>query len=95
MTFFVRLTRLLLVAVPALSLAGIFTPCAVQSFSLYTPYTEISVPPGESIDYPIDVINKGGWVKGGVYHFTVANMADAASSILRQVSFTAMRPLRC
>jgi uncharacterized membrane protein len=26
---------------------------------LYTPFTEIAVPPGESIDYPIDVINKG------------------------------------
>jgi uncharacterized membrane protein len=25
---------------------------------LYTPYTEISVPPGETIDYSIDVINK-------------------------------------
>jgi uncharacterized membrane protein len=39
--------------------AGISHSCAAQSFSLYTPYTEISVPPGESIDYPIDVINKG------------------------------------
>lgn len=26
---------------------------------LYTPYTKISVPPGESIDYSIDVINNG------------------------------------
>jgi uncharacterized membrane protein len=26
---------------------------------LYTPYTKISVPPGESIDYAIDVINNG------------------------------------
>ena len=24
---------------------------------LYTPYTKISVPPGQSIDYPIEVIN--------------------------------------
>jgi uncharacterized membrane protein len=28
--------------------------------TLYTPYTKISVPPGESIDYTIDVINKSG-----------------------------------
>jgi uncharacterized membrane protein len=30
-----------------------------ESVTLYTPYTKISVPPGESIDYAIDVINNG------------------------------------
>lgn len=30
---------------------------AAESVTLYTTYTRISVPPGESIDYPIDVIN--------------------------------------
>jgi uncharacterized membrane protein len=30
---------------------------ATESVTLYTPYTKISVPPGESIDYAIDVIN--------------------------------------
>ena len=30
---------------------------ATDSVTLYTPYTKISVPPGESIDYAIDVIN--------------------------------------
>ena len=30
---------------------------ASESVTLYTPYTKISVPPGESIDYAIDVIN--------------------------------------
>jgi uncharacterized membrane protein len=30
---------------------------------LYTPYTRISVPPGESIDYAIDVINKSNEIK--------------------------------
>lgn len=30
---------------------------ANESVTLYTPYTKISVPPGESIDYAIDVIN--------------------------------------
>jgi len=36
-------------------------PCnaasATDSVKLYTPYTKISVPPGQSIDYTIDVIN--------------------------------------
>jgi uncharacterized membrane protein len=30
---------------------------AANSVTLYTPYTKISVPPGESVDYSIDVIN--------------------------------------
>lgn len=30
---------------------------ASESVTLYTPYTKISVAPGESIDYPVDVIN--------------------------------------
>lgn len=33
-----------------------------QSVMLYTPYTKISVPPGESINYDIDVINNGAAV---------------------------------
>lgn len=32
---------------------------AAQVTALYTPYTKISVPPGESINYEIDVINNG------------------------------------
>lgn len=35
------------------------TVAASDSVKLYTPYTNISVPPGESIDYSIDVINDG------------------------------------
>ncbi|NOY36559.1 MAG: hypothetical protein GXO83_03195 [Chlorobi bacterium] len=31
-----------------------------QSVTLYTPYTKISVPPGQKIDYSIDVINHSG-----------------------------------
>jgi uncharacterized membrane protein len=34
-----------------------------DSIELYTPYTRISVPPGESIDYAIDVINKSNEIK--------------------------------
>jgi len=64
MTTLIRLTRLLLVpGLLTVLLTGYSLLCAAQPFSLYTPYTEISVPPGESIDYPIDVINKGGGIK--------------------------------
>lgn len=55
----VRLTRHL--AFPALFIfffAGNPAMSDAQSFSLYTPFTSISVPPGESINYSIDVINK-------------------------------------
>ena len=60
----VRLTRHL--AFPAMFIflfAGSPATGYAQSFSLYTPFTSISVPPGESIDYPIDVINKTSRVK--------------------------------
>lgn len=64
MTLLVRLTRQLSIpAVVAFFLATVPSHCTAQPFSLYTPFTEISVPPGESIDYPIDVINKGSSVK--------------------------------
>lgn len=33
-----------------------------QDIVVYTPYTRISVPPGESIDYTVDVINNGSTV---------------------------------
>ena len=36
---------------------------AAGGVTLYTPYTEISVPPGESINYSIDVINKSSEVR--------------------------------
>ncbi len=36
---------------------------AAGGVELYTPYTKISVPPGESIDYNIDVINNSSGIK--------------------------------
>lgn len=39
------------------------TIVTAQGLRLYTPYTKISVPPGESIDYSIDVINKGSSIQ--------------------------------
>ncbi|MFY0652133.1 MAG: hypothetical protein JXQ96_08880 [Cyclobacteriaceae bacterium] len=48
--------RLLLLA--AILLTASSTKAA-NGINLYTPYTNISVPPGESIDYTIEVINNG------------------------------------
>jgi len=42
------------------------TIISAQGLSLYTPYTKISVPPGESIDYTIDVINNGSYIRTAV-----------------------------
>ena len=36
---------------------------ADDSVKLYTPYTYISVPPGESVDYSIDIINDGNEIE--------------------------------
>ena len=40
-----------------LSLTGFAAPIADSVF-LYTPYTKIAVPPGQTVDYSIDLINK-------------------------------------
>ncbi len=42
---------------------GIVKDLVAQGVTLYTPYTKISVPPGESIDYSVDIINNGGAVR--------------------------------
>jgi len=42
---------------------GIQQKGLAQSLTLYTPYPKISVPPGETIDYSIDVMNNGGSVR--------------------------------
>lgn len=42
---------------------GIYGSCAAQNLILYTPYTKVSVSPGESVNYAVDVINKSGAVK--------------------------------
>ena len=43
--------------------ARVSPPSAESGVTLYTPYTRISVPPGQSIDYIVDVINNGATVK--------------------------------
>jgi len=45
-----------------ISLLGILltgSPAAYAQITLYTPYTKVSVPPGEALDYSIDIKNKG------------------------------------
>ena len=56
------LTRTIFLSLSLSTLFGIMTlvshpASAANGVTLYTPYTNISVPPGESIDYTIDVIN--------------------------------------
>jgi len=43
---------------------------AGDSVTLYTPYTRISVPPGESVDYTIDVKNEGSEIRNVPVYLT-------------------------
>lgn len=52
---------------------------AAQGVTLYTPYTKISVPPGESINYDVDVINNS---------HAVSNAAIAISGLPRGWTYT-------
>jgi len=48
---------LLLSAFIGIIILGTHTVLAANSVTLYTPYTKITVAPGESVDYSVDVIN--------------------------------------
>lgn len=54
---------LLLTAFFCLANAGYNAAFAAGGVILYTPYTKISVPPGQSLDYSIDVINNSSVVQ--------------------------------
>lgn len=54
---------------------------AADSISLYTPYPKISVPPGESIDYAIDVINNSNEIKN--VEISMAGMPRGWNYILK------------
>lgn len=59
-----RLIKILVTTVIAgLLTAGLYITCAAQQLIIYTPYTSVTVSPGESVNYPVDVINKSGSVK--------------------------------
>lgn len=67
-------------------------PCKIhatdtkESVMLYTPYTKISVPPGESIDYSVDVINKSDEVKNAT--ISVEGMPRGWSYEVKSGGFT-------
>ncbi len=52
--------RFFLLLLPFMGISGQMSASGV---TLYTPYTKISVPPGQSIDYSVDVINNAGGVR--------------------------------
>lgn len=52
-----------LMCLPGIATLGEELPVKEPGVVLYTPYTKISVPPGQSIDYTIDVINNTTSVK--------------------------------
>jgi uncharacterized membrane protein len=53
-------TKLFKLSLLSLTLGVVFSVSALQAtVTVYTPYTKISVPPGESVDYSVDVINNG------------------------------------
>ena len=54
---------------------------AADSLTLYTPYTKISVPPGESIDYAIDIINNSTELKAA--DISVAGMPKGWNYFLK------------
>jgi uncharacterized membrane protein len=54
---------------------------AANSVTLYTPYTKISVPPGESIDYTIDVINNSSELQN--VEISLAGMPKGWNYILK------------
>jgi len=57
-----------------------------QGVTLYTPYTKISVPPGESIDYSVDVINNSGSVRNA--EIAVAGLPEGWSYELKSGGWT-------
>ena len=57
-----------------------------ESVNLYTPYTKISVPPGESVDYAIDVINKSKELKN--VDISVTGMPRGWNYVLKSGGWT-------
>jgi uncharacterized membrane protein len=63
MSFWLRLPFCFLLSFFVISSQGINAAIKSDSVKLYTPYVRISVPPGQSIDYSIDVINSSTEIK--------------------------------
>jgi uncharacterized membrane protein len=57
-----------------------------ENVTLYTPYTKISVPPGESVDYAIDVINNSKEIQN--VEISVAGMPNGWNYSLKSANWT-------
>jgi uncharacterized membrane protein len=106
----IRLTPALL----SLFFSGIFSAAFCdngngQPLILYTPYTEIFVPPGESVNYPLDVINKSsseemtnitisGLPRGWTWELKSGNLTVGQVAVLpgekKSISLQVQVPLR-
>ncbi|MCU9612864.1 NEW3 domain-containing protein [Caldibacillus lycopersici] len=56
----------------SVALGGVKQTFAAGNISLFTPYTGLSVTPGETVDYSIDVINSGSTIQN--MSFTMENL---------------------
>lgn len=74
---------LLMATVLLISLAGAGLPSAkaADGLTLFTPYTGISVTPGESINYTVEVINDTGSVQNMT--FNISDLPEGWTSTLR------------
>ena len=79
------LRNLLLPLIGILSLISL-AASADDNVTLYTPYTKISVPPGESIEYIIDVINNSKEIQN--VDISVAGMPRGWIYILKSGTWT-------
>ncbi|MFB2118499.1 NEW3 domain-containing protein [Parapedobacter sp. 2B3] len=81
-----KVVILLLVLCGAIPVPQVQRVTVAQSLSLYTPYTKISVPPGESIDYSVDVINNSGGIRGA--ELAVSGLPEGWSYELKSGGWT-------
>ena len=81
-----KVTILLLCFCGVVPIGGLQNVGMAQRLTLYTPYTKISVPPGESIDYSIDVINDGGTVRNA--ELAIAGLPEGWSYELKSGGWT-------
>ena len=79
MSDYTKLKGLLLILLTGLLSFNCNATAYADSVTLFTPYTRISVPPGESINYSIDVINNSKELR---------NMEISVSGIPRSWNYT-------
>ncbi|WP_047246538.1 COG1470 family protein [Maribacter thermophilus] len=74
-----------------ITLIFLYSPMALagNGITLYTPYTNISVPPGESIDYTVQVKNYGSQLRD--VEISLTGLPDDWSSTLKAGGYTIKR----